>query len=381
MADIRNVWWEMQGIEDDPVMAVEADLAKKREDMIKELETVSNKQKGITKPVLDKGVTAMMKPDSVKPVTPIKGTLKEDLFESCDELDEGIFGTVNNNAVSDPVANIDAKKPFNPDDYDSPKEARLAFELYMQKKFPNQVNETLEDNKAICNISGKNCKAYGKNDVTPYEKKFNEEGLKESVEDDDDLGPILPVPKHMWKYQDTEGITESFEYNEGDDVSVGDEPADDINKDDFLFKVTNSMAKDDEDEPELMEESLLTESVADRNKQFIYDWFSNNDTGDWMKAYEQLLQLNSPNALAEFRHLSDSAKAYQAQVEFNKLPNDIINLVDKDVNNIWLTRRKQPKMLDQLQTQLSGEDRQIIPKVGSIASTWANRAKELAGMK
>ena len=145
-------------------------------------------------------------------------------------------------------------------------------------------------------------------------------------------------------------------------------------EDDFLTGVIDAMI-----EPkDKMKESLkLVEHQGDRNISFLYDWFQGEDTGDWGKAYRDLLELNSPNALAEYKKLSDSGQAYIAQEEFNKLPNDVIALVDRDVNRVWLTRKEEPKILERLINDLTEEDRQILPHVRSVTEIWAERAKDL----
>ena len=141
---LTEAWFELEGIDDNPVLAVEAEIAKEREERIEDSIELQHKQEGVTKAVLEKGVTEFTESDEQKPVEPIKEELDERLFanfeESCDdELDEGLFGDIGDE--ENPVEEIDPKKPFNADDYQTEKEARMAFEIYMNKKFGNKMTE------------------------------------------------------------------------------------------------------------------------------------------------------------------------------------------------------------------------------------------------
>ena len=491
---MEELWFELNGIdEDNPVLAVEADLAKEREEKIEDAIELADKEKGITPEVIENGVTEMTVSDEQKPVDaePLTEQLDERLFadfeegcsceEECDcgkkkdaELDEDIFGDIPQN----PIDSIDPKKPFNADEYETEDEARMAFELYMAKKYHNnRISESLEDNEAICPISHEDCPAV-EDDETPYERWWNDVHQEVNDEIIDDIVPeeSTPMteaaepaeddptqpPELMWKYQGGEGLAEEFGGDSFQDIELkeGDwtdskytasnslskpEVLDAINRastvDEIVKLSTNaipenrrgqksvarflqSLPKDKTvdrarahvynfiladkdavveglDEPTIEEdfidnlisswttnrkdvkvtEGLLFENRGDRNIDFLYTLFQYDDNLNWSKAYEQLLELNSPNALTDYKKLSDSAKAYIAQLEFNRLPADVIALVDRTVNMVWLTRRSEPKTLEQLQSDFTAEDKELLPQVEDVTKTWAGRARELAGME
>lgn len=472
MSEISRYWFELCGIDDNPVLAVEAELAKEREKNIEDALELQRKQEGVTKEVLEKGVTEFTESDEQKPVEPIKEELDERLFanfeESCDEeLDEDLFGDPNKE--ENPVERINPSRPFNVDDYKTEDEARLAFEIYMTKKYGKSMNEDFEDSEAFCPMSDEKCKPVEQGaGMDPVEKFYVEEGereaeetLTEDVDEEEEYDSLKP-PAQMWKYQGGEGLSEDYlafsdEFDDQGNLIIDPivptttpqcdlsciadtlnqaqtvaeivelvtnaipeeqrgqksitrflgslpndksvekaqqhvnnfiladkdgtvkEPIVDDLQEDFLDNIINQWSKTPK-QKRVTESLKLLEGRGERNIEFLYTWFDGNDSGDWGKAYEQLLELNSPNALAEYKKLSDSAKAYLAQVEFNRLPNDVIALVDRNANQIWLARRAQPKGVEQLQSDFTQEDRQILPHVQNVTTVWAGRAKQLAGM-
>ena len=539
---MEELWFELNGIdEDNPVLAVEADLAKEREEKIEDAIELADKEKGITPEVIENGVTEMTVSDEQKPVDaePLTEQLDERLFADFEEsvTPDELSSTIKNfanlgarlsniktkdaykvfdivnaiyfdlglevkrlrknllesvqcndgktslneemfNDTVNPLDAIDPSKPFNADEYETEDEARMAFELYIAKKYHNnRISESLEDNEAICPISHEDCPAV-EDDETPYERWWNDVHQEVNDEIIDDIVPkeSTPMteaaepaeddptqpPELMWKYQGGEGLAEEFGGDSFQDIELkeGDwtdskytasnslskpEVLDAINRastvDEIVKLSTNaipenrrgqksvarflqSLPKDKTvdrarahvynfiladkdavveglDEPTIEEdfidnlisswttnrkdvkvtEGLLFENRGDRNIDFLYTLFQYDDNLNWSKAYEQLLELNSPNALTDYKKLSDSAKAYIAQLEFNRLPADVIALVDRTVNMVWLTRRSEPKTLEQLQSDFTAEDKELLPQVEDVTKTWAGRARELAGME
>lgn len=95
-----------------------------------------------------------------------------------------------------------------------------------------------------------------------------------------------------------------------------------------------------------------------KDQTWVKTWFVGNDKGDWKNCYEKLLKATNHKAAKKYGTFSDSGKAWVCQREFNSLPDDITNFVDKDRNDKWLSRRSEGwEALNKLEQQFTPGDK------------------------